>query len=184
VFTFVECVFELLTILFCLNEKPYNYLFIEYILNDVINVCFFTNPGLEIGKKIGLPLCLVFDRWSKFSPAIWFFGGFHYHFGLPNTHCGLSFGRWQAAISSPETWVFVWFFPRMYHQVLFFVLVIVYVMLWAHLMHRYNSHKAFLNTGMYSCMLLVWCSKNVNNEHVVTKASPSMDNIFTIQVLD
>jgi len=27
-------------------------------------------PGLKIGKKIGLPLCLVFDRWSKFSPAI------------------------------------------------------------------------------------------------------------------
>jgi len=30
-----------------------------------------------------------------------FFLTFHYHFGLPNTHCGLPFGRWQAAISSP-----------------------------------------------------------------------------------
>jgi len=36
-------------------------------------------------------------------PFDFFFLAFHYHFGLPNTHCGLPFGRWQAAISSPET---------------------------------------------------------------------------------
>jgi len=58
---------------------------------------YYWYSGLEIGKKIGLPLCLVFDRWSKFSLPFDFFLAFHYHFGLSNTNRGLPFGRWQAA---------------------------------------------------------------------------------------